>query len=301
LSQLGHVEISKSGEICAGFIFNHLSIFDLKTFKQILTIFSTTTEKITSFCFLNDEKICIFTENLLLPSNEKTIVSRKIVNVQNGTVLNVFDFVLEDYFSSDWTQTKNEKFIISPEFIWNLETNESKNLNFQQETVVSDQNYDEFNTEIVYDTEYVMLISLDNFVLEKFLLPEIFSMVNVIRKSMYHFWLFLDDKLMECSFKDQKLPLRTFQLPEKYSKGGIYKDYLIFGQLSVSLYKLGECGVLEKLETISNKFEFWRLSETGKLLIQYKRGVLVMKFKNDLSLKSLKNSNQLVDLNFRHE
>jgi uncharacterized protein YjbK len=54
-NQLKKVIFSKSGNFRAGNIFNDICIFDMKTLKQILTIFNTNKENIGQFCFLSDK------------------------------------------------------------------------------------------------------------------------------------------------------------------------------------------------------------------------------------------------------
>jgi uncharacterized protein YjbK len=50
-NQLKNVILSRSGNFCAGNIFLDVCIFDMKTYKQILTIFNSNKENIRHFCF----------------------------------------------------------------------------------------------------------------------------------------------------------------------------------------------------------------------------------------------------------
>jgi hypothetical protein len=50
-NQLKNVILSRSGNFCAGNIFLDVCIFDMKTYKQIFTIFNSNKENIRHFCF----------------------------------------------------------------------------------------------------------------------------------------------------------------------------------------------------------------------------------------------------------
>jgi hypothetical protein len=231
------------------------------------------------------------------------IITRKIINIENGDVLDRYEYSnqIQHLGGIEWRESSNENVLINSNQLWNIKTNKVIELNFSEEK----QRYDFFeenNTEIFINNTpgfSAILVDLETGkIFEKLTLEQ---NSNILRKSKYEFWTFSDSQIFLYSFLHSS-PLKVFQFPLKNEKV-FHSNCIVFGNyLIVENYKGVDlyCSIprgCEKLETISNQNVIIVVDQnTGKCLLQYKHGVLVMKFKDELNIFSFVETIKLTDL-----
>jgi hypothetical protein len=257
---------------------------------------------------LSDKKFCVFTKDVVDSKKLREFtITRKIINIENGVTLDVYNYPnkVEDFGGQEtWEESTNEKILINCKTrqLWNVKSNQVIELNFSEKKQFDF--IDERNTEIFMNDSHRKAILVD---LETGYTAYLVNLesensgiqLKILRKSKYEFWSFSSSQFSLYSFL-HSAPLKVFEnsVEKRYFDNLIYQNYFICLGNQVDLYSIVPRGV-EKLETISNQnINVIVDQHTGKTLLQYKHGVLLMKLKDELNIFSFLETFKFTDLKF---